>query len=135
MTRPTHRNTSWDWAKFEVCGHKWADLSEPQWGAAVLNDSKYGWNVHGRTLTLSLLRSPKSPDANCDMHQHRFRYALMPHRGINHSYKSLQLCSQRKGSPGNIDVVPGKPSITRTSNEKAGTRSSFQLKMSPHRTG
>lgn len=81
MNRPNHKNTSWDSAKFEVCGHKWADLSEPTWGVSVLNDSKYGWRVQGRTITLSLLRSPKAPDANCDMHEHNFRYALMPHHG------------------------------------------------------
>ncbi len=75
------QNTSWDSAKFEVCGHKYADLSEPAWGVSVLNDSKYGWSVQGRTITLSLLRSPKAPDANCDMHEHFFRYALMPHNG------------------------------------------------------
>jgi len=83
VTRATHKNTSWDSAKFEVCGHRWADLSEPHWGVAVLNDSKYGWNVHDNTITLSLLRSPKAPDANCDMHQHVFRYALFPHNGLN----------------------------------------------------
>ena len=43
VKRPTHRNTSWDTAKFEVCGHKWIDLSEPDYGIAVLNDSKYGF--------------------------------------------------------------------------------------------
>ncbi|XP_046643053.1 alpha-mannosidase 2C1-like [Daphnia pulicaria] len=82
LNRPNHKNTSWDSAKFEVCGHKWADLSEPAWGVSVLNDSKYGWSVHGRTITMSLLRSPKAPDANCDMHEHFFRYALMPHNGL-----------------------------------------------------
>jgi len=83
LSRATHKNTSWDSARFEVCGHRWADLSEPQWGVAVLNDSKYGWNVQGHTITLSLLRSPKAPDANCDMHRHTFRYALLPHQGLN----------------------------------------------------
>ncbi|KAG0730044.1 Alpha-mannosidase G [Chionoecetes opilio] len=81
VERNTHSNTQWDSAKFEVCGHKWADLSEPGLGVAVLNDCKYGWTARGGTLMLSLLRSPKAPDANCDMGAHTFSYALMPHKG------------------------------------------------------
>lgn len=81
LYRPTHMNTSWDSAKFEVCGHKWADLSEHNFGVAVLNDSKYGWTARGSMLSLSLLRSPKAPDDRCDMGKHSFKYAVMPHRG------------------------------------------------------
>ncbi|XP_068595309.1 alpha-mannosidase 2C1 [Brachionichthys hirsutus] len=81
LQRPTHRNTSWDWAKYEVWGHKWADLSEHNFGVALLNDCKYGYSVHKSTMTLSLLRAPKAPDANADMGTHRFTYALMPHAG------------------------------------------------------
>jgi alpha-mannosidase len=55
--RPTHWNTSWDVAKFEVCAHKWVDFSESGYGVALLNDSKYGHSVHGNLLRLSLLRS------------------------------------------------------------------------------
>lgn len=90
LSRPNHKNTSWDSAKFEVCGHKWADLSEMTWGVAVLNDSKYGWSVHGKTITMSLLRSPKAPDANCDMHEHFFRYALMPHHGLKSRFDVIK---------------------------------------------
>jgi len=74
-------NTSWDWAKFEVCGHKWADISEYNWGLAVLNDSKYGWSTIGNCIRLSLLRSPKSPDQEADMGTQTFSYAVMPHTG------------------------------------------------------
>ncbi|MBN3314125.1 MA2C1 mannosidase, partial [Atractosteus spatula] len=81
LQRPTHRNTSWDWARFEVWGHKWADLSEHGFGVALLNDCKYGYSVYRNTLTLSLLRAPKAPDANADMGQHQFTYAVMPHAG------------------------------------------------------
>ena len=77
--RPTHMNTTWDAAKFEVCGHKWADLSEPGYGVSLLNDCKYGYDVHGNTMRLTLLRAPKSPDATADMGRHTFRYAVMPH--------------------------------------------------------
>uniref|UniRef100_A0AAX7T0W3 Alpha-mannosidase 2C1 n=1 Tax=Astatotilapia calliptera TaxID=8154 RepID=A0AAX7T0W3_ASTCA len=79
LQRPTHRNTSWDWAKFEVWGHKWADLSEHNFGVSLLNDCKYGYSVHKNTMTLSLLRAPKAPDATADMGIHHFTYAIMPH--------------------------------------------------------
>ncbi|KAK1887530.1 Alpha-mannosidase 2C1 [Dissostichus eleginoides] len=81
LQRPTHRNTSWDWARFEVWGHKWADLSEHNFGVALLNDCKYGYSVHKNTMTLSLLRAPKAPDVNADMGTHQFTYAIMPHTG------------------------------------------------------
>ncbi|XP_038562144.1 alpha-mannosidase 2C1 [Micropterus salmoides] len=81
LQRPTHRNTSWDWARFEVWGHKWADLSEHNFGVALLNDCKYGYSVHKSTMTLSLLRAPKAPDVNADMGTHHFTYAVMPHTG------------------------------------------------------
>ncbi|TNN86895.1 Alpha-mannosidase 2C1 [Liparis tanakae] len=81
LQRPTHRNTSWDWARFEVWGHKWADLSEHNFGVALLNDCKYGYSVHKNTMTLSLLRAPKAPDVNADMGTHHFTYAVMPHAG------------------------------------------------------
>ncbi|XP_056428565.1 alpha-mannosidase 2C1 [Hyla sarda] len=79
LQRPTHRNTSWDWARYEVWAHRWMDLSEHGFGIAVLNDCKYGCSVLGNTLSLSLLRAPKSPDSTADIGQHEFSYALMPH--------------------------------------------------------
>lgn len=81
LERPTHRNTTWDMARFEVCGHKWADLSEGDHGVALLNDCKYGHDIHGNMMRLTLLRSPKAPDPICDMGTHRFTYVLMPHFG------------------------------------------------------
>ncbi|KAJ0028900.1 hypothetical protein NQD34_003897 [Periophthalmus magnuspinnatus] len=81
LQRPTHHNTSWDWARFEVWGHKWADLSEHNFGVALLNDCKYGYSVYKNVMTLSLLRAPKAPDANADMGSHQFTYAIMPHSG------------------------------------------------------
>mmetsp|Transcript_21415 Transcript_21415/g.87470 ORF Transcript_21415/g.87470 Transcript_21415/m.87470 type:complete len:830 (+) Transcript_21415:1057-3546(+) len=81
VQRPTHFNTSWDAAKFEVCGHRYADLSERNYGLAILNDCKYGYSVRDSLMRLSLLRSPKSPDDLCDMGDHQFKYALLPHAG------------------------------------------------------
>ncbi len=81
VSRPTHQNTSWEQARFEVCAHRWADLSEAGYGVALLNDCKYGYDVRGDTLRLSLLRSPTAPDPQCDQGLHRFTYALFPHAG------------------------------------------------------
>ncbi|KAL3234832.1 Alpha-mannosidase [Nakaseomyces bracarensis] len=79
--RPTHYNTSWDVAKFEVCNHKFADYSEFTKGVSILNDCKYGFSVHGNLMRLSLLRSPKAPDAHADMGSHEINYAIYPHKG------------------------------------------------------
>lgn len=81
LKRPTHFNSSWDMAKFEVCAHRWADLSEPDYGVALLNDSKYGYATHGNVMRLSLLRSPTSPDPEADQGRHFIRFALFPHQG------------------------------------------------------
>ncbi len=79
--RPTHNNTSWDKARFEVPHQKWVDVSEYGYGAALLNDCKYGVNVDGANIGLSLLRAPKSPDPEADMMNHEFTYSLLPHHG------------------------------------------------------
>ena len=79
--RPTHWNTSWDWARFEVCGHKWADLSEKDYGVSLLNDCKYGYGIKDHVMSLSLLKSAKYPDTEADMGEHEFTYALLPHKG------------------------------------------------------
>lgn len=79
--RPTHYNTSWDMAKFEVCCHKFADLSEHNYGVSILNDSKYGFATAGKVMRLSLLRAPKAPDEHADMGNHFIRWAIFPHKG------------------------------------------------------
>lgn len=84
VERATHVNTSWEMAKFEVCAQKWIDLSEGDRGVALINDCKYGFDVRGNTMRMSLLRSPKAPDPECDMGVHRFSYALVPHFGPYH---------------------------------------------------
>lgn len=81
VQRPTHFNTTWDAAKFEVCAQKWVDFSEGGRGVALLNDCKYGHDIHDGVMRLTLLRSPKAPDPECDMGVHRFSYVLLPHRG------------------------------------------------------
>lgn len=84
VERATHVNTSWDLARFEVCAQKWIDLSEGDQGVALINDGKYGHDVRGNVMRMSLLRSPKAPDPKADMGRHRFSYALVPHYGPYH---------------------------------------------------
>ncbi len=79
ITRPTHANTSWDRAKFEVTGHQWADLSEAGYGVSLLNDCKYGHDITGNVMRLTLLRGPIRPDPDSDQGPHDFTYSLYPH--------------------------------------------------------
>jgi alpha-mannosidase len=81
VQRPTHWNTSWDWARFEVCGHKWADLSEGDYGVSLLSDSKYGWDTKDNTMRLTLLKGAVYPDPTADIGIHKFTYSLLPHEG------------------------------------------------------
>ena len=81
VQRPTHYNTSWDWARFETCAQKWVDLSEGNYGVSLLNDCKYGHDIHGNVIRISLLRAPTMPDPEADQGEHRFAYSLLPHQG------------------------------------------------------
>ena len=79
IERPTHFNTSWDKAKFEVCAQKFADISEGGYGVAILNDCKYGHDIHGGTIQLSLFKAPTDPWPDADQGKIEFTYSLMPH--------------------------------------------------------
>lgn len=79
VERPTHRNTSWDWARFETVAQKWVDLSEGGYGVSLLNDCKYGHDIQDNVMRISLLRSPTEPDPQADQGEHRFAYSLLPH--------------------------------------------------------
>ena len=81
IRRPTHRNTPWDQAKFEVAAHRFVDLAEHGFGVALLNDGKYGHHALGNEIGISLLRSPVNPDALADEGFQSFTYALLPHSG------------------------------------------------------
>lgn len=81
IKRPVHRNTSWEMAKYEVCAHKWVDLSQRDYGVALMNDCKYGHKVIDNVIDLNLLRSSTYPDPEADRGVHEFTYALYPHAG------------------------------------------------------
>ena len=114
VERPTHTNTQADALQFEVPAHRWADLSESGFGVALLNDCKYGYDTRRHVMSLTLLRSPKDPDPQADMGEHRFTYSLLPHADdfrqgevIRHGYelntpllvRAVQTARVGKGAP------------------------------------
>ncbi len=122
VQRPTHRNTSWDWARFETCAHKWIDLSEGGYGVSLLNDCKYGHDVRGNVLRISLLRSPVQPDPRGDEGEHQFTYSLLPHTGPLDERTACEayalndpILAWRRGGPGGGSAAgtQGLPSLIR----------------------
>ncbi len=81
VKRKTHLNTSWDEARFESCGHKWADLSEGGYGVSLMNDCKYGYSVLDKSLSLTLIKAGIDPNETADIERHKFTYSLLPHEG------------------------------------------------------
>ena len=81
VRRPNHWNTSWDMAKFETVAHRWADLSERDYGVSLLNDCKYGHDIKDNVMRISLLRAGTNPDYLQDQGEHVFTYSLLPHKG------------------------------------------------------
>lgn len=81
VRRPTNQNTSWEYAKFEMCMHKWMDLSEDGYGVSVLNDCKYGVSVRNGVIGLTMLKSAVYPNPDADKERHTFTYVIYPHAG------------------------------------------------------
>lgn len=79
IERDTHKNTTWQQARFETCHHKWADLAETDGGIAIINDGKYGIGFDNNVMSLSLIRATIRPDVTSDMGMHNFCYMIMPH--------------------------------------------------------
>jgi len=82
VTRPTHRNTTWDRARFEASMHRWVDISEADFGIALINDSKYAYDCHEQSVRLTLVRGSTFPDPEADLGEHRIRYAMFVHEGV-----------------------------------------------------
>lgn len=81
VKRPTTYNTSWEQARFEVCYHKWMDISEGDYGISFLNDCKYGVSVEENVVGLSLIKSGKYPNPEADKEYHQAIYSILPHKG------------------------------------------------------
>lgn len=90
VKRPTHWNTSWDWARFESVGHQWVDISEKGYGVSLLNDCKYGHDIKDNVLRLTLLKTSTYPDPEADIGVHEFTYSLYPHRGDWYEGKTVK---------------------------------------------
>ncbi|MBO5070732.1 MAG: alpha-mannosidase [Roseburia sp.] len=90
LERPTHQNTSWDAAKFEVCAHKWADLSEGNYGVSILNDCKYGYSIEDNVMKISLLKAATYPNPDADRGINHFTYSLYPHKGDFREGKTVE---------------------------------------------
>jgi alpha-mannosidase len=146
LQRPTHRNTTWDLAKDEVAAHKFADLSQADYGAALLNDSKYGYKVKDGVIDLNLLRSvpyprptpgalpppPGEPDFNfTDQAEHSLRYAFYPHAGdvkqgkvVQAGYEfnhPLQIVAIRKPASPSASLPPAGSILAAGSTPAAGS--------------
>ncbi|KAI0085525.1 glycoside hydrolase family 38 protein [Irpex rosettiformis] len=111
IQRPTHRNTKLDIAKFEVCGHKFADLSEYGYGVAILSESKYGFSCQGNVLRISLLRAATAPDAEQDQGSHVFSWAVMPHKG-SFLESDVPVAAYLYNSPLHVRYAPDAVSAT-----------------------
>lgn len=81
VKRPNHWNTSWDQARFETVAHKWVDLSEHNYGVSLLNNCKYGHDIKGNVIRLTLIKTATNPDYLQDLGVHEFTYSLLPHNG------------------------------------------------------
>ncbi|WP_062218219.1 glycoside hydrolase family 38 C-terminal domain-containing protein [Streptomyces sp. NBRC 109706] len=114
--RPTHTNTSWETAKFEICAHRWVHVGEPGFGVALVNDSTYGHDITrdvrpdgGQTTTvrLSLLRAPRYPDPETDQGEHRLRYALAPGADLGDAVREgHRINLPERAVPGGNEVPP-----------------------------
>ncbi len=112
VKRPTHKNTSYEQAMFEVCAHRWADYSEGDYGVALLNNCKYGYDVHGDTVTLTLLKGACFPDETADLGEHEFSYALLPH--TKQEEQDINIVADRLNYP----LIVKKATATQTENDK-----------------
>ncbi|MEU1202476.1 glycoside hydrolase family 38 C-terminal domain-containing protein [Streptomyces sp. NPDC005813] len=133
--RPTHANTGWDAARFEICAHRWLRVAEDGYGVAVLNDSTYGHDVTrcahedglGTTVRLTLLRAPHSPDPETDLGTHRFTYALLPGAEVGDAVAeglALNLPLRVAGAPALAPLVSlDNPAVTVESVKLAEDRS------------
>ncbi|MHC5268316.1 alpha-mannosidase [Enterococcus sp. LJL98] len=90
VTRPVHKNTSWDWARFESCGQKWVDLSEGNYGVSVLSDSKYGFSADFQKIGITLIKSAIDPYPQADIGNHTFTYSVYAHEGNWQNGKTME---------------------------------------------
>lgn len=98
VKRATHRNTSWDRARFEASMHRWVDLSEFDFGAAIINDCKYGYDAVESMVRITLVRGATHPYGDADRGTHRLKYALFVHDGVS-DLEQVHLAAERLNNP------------------------------------
>ncbi len=99
VERSTTNNTSWDVAKFEVCAHKYVDLSDTGYGVAIMNDCKYGYSVKGTNVGLTMLKCGTDPDVTADKGKHVFTYSLFTHSGSVRDSKTFKASTLLNNPP------------------------------------
>lgn len=114
VERETTNNHSWDTAKFEACGHKWADLSEDNNGISLLNDCKYGYGIKDGNLSLTLIKAGTYPNENADIGEHHFVYSIYPHAGRWQEAETIEMAY-------NLNVPPVVVLQDHNEGEAAGT--------------
>ncbi|MGT2950866.1 alpha-mannosidase [Streptococcus cuniculi] len=117
VRRATNWNTSWELAKFESVVHQWVDLSQRDYGVSLLNDSKYGCDVKGQTLRLSLLKGAIYPDPTADIGRHQFTYSLYPHKGDFIEGETVKEAWEINDSLLVVDAAIEMPKMTLTGGE------------------
>lgn len=145
VKRATHRNTSWDKARFEASMHRWVDLSEPDFGAALINDCKYAYDAHEQTIRLTIVRGATHPHPMADQGEHRLRYALLLHAGttdletVHHAAEAFNNPLRLVGTPGTgaatytfSFAATDAPNVALETVKKAETSDALVLRMFEH---
>lgn len=117
VERETTNNNSWDSAKFEACGHKWADLSEDNNGISLLNDCKYGYGIKDGNLSLTLIKAGTYPNKNADIGAHNFTYSIYPHSGRWQEADTVEMAYNLNVPP--VVVLQGENAAEETTGVKS----------------
>lgn len=143
LERPTHTNTSWDAARFEVVAHKYCDFAEYGYGVAMLNDCKYGHDVHDGVMRLTLLKSATYPNVDADRCTHYITYSIVPHQGdyreagvvqlaydLNKPMTAIPVAAQAGSLPDHFSLVSvSAPNVVLETVKKAEDSDDLVLRM------
>ncbi|MEM1237892.1 MAG: glycoside hydrolase family 38 C-terminal domain-containing protein [Pseudomonadota bacterium] len=132
VQRSTSRMSDFDAARFEVPAQKWALLSDGDRGAALLNDCKYGYDIHGHVMRLSLIKSATSPDPVADQGRHVFTYSFMPlpdsdRAELDHAAYDLNAPLRVAPGPEVAPMIEAPKGVTVESVRQVGDEVEFRL--------
>ncbi len=60
---------------------KWVDISGSDYGVAVINNGRHGYDAGSNVIRISLIRGPWGPDPRADEGHHTVGYSIYPHSG------------------------------------------------------